>query len=198
MVIRGSACIWGRSGSSSSSESGSGVLSGEERLKLPAAGGLGPSRLTNESSREEGSAVVVVVVVVALPPEGPGCGSLVGSNGLVIGSVGELSLDVAVVLTIPDTGLRPYRARWPLGGVRLPQGLLELLELLLQLLLELEGGLLVLAWWWLRLAMLSCPLSPVQLLHDVRLSIPPDLPRQLGQGLLHILSKVGAARCSRT
>ena len=149
--------------------------------------------------------MVVVVVVVALPPEGPGCGSLVGSNGHGHRERGELSLDVAVVLTTPDTGLRPHRARWPLGGVTLPQGLLELLELLLQLLLELlglllelEGGLLVLAWWWLRLAMLSCPLSPVQLLHDVRLSIPPDLPRQLGQGLLHILSKVGAARCSRT
>lgn len=60
--------------------------------------------------------------------------------------------------------------RWPLGGVRLPRSLLEL-----------EGGLLVLAWWWLRLAVLSCPLSPVQLLHDVYLSIPPDLPMKLGR-----------------
>lgn len=67
---------------------------------------------------------------------------------------GELSLDVAAVLTSPDTGLRSHRARWPLGGLRLPHGLLELL-------LQLDGGLLVLAWWWLRLAMLSCPLSPV-------------------------------------
>ena len=68
--------------------SGTGGLSCEERLKLPAAGGLGPNRLTKEACREAGNAVMfVVLVVVALPPEGPDCGVLVGGNGLVIGNV---------------------------------------------------------------------------------------------------------------
>lgn len=89
MVIRGCACVWGRSGSSSPSESGSNVLSWEARLKLQATAALSRSRLTKESCRGEGSTVVVVVVVVGLAPDGPACGSLVGGNGIVIGSVGN-------------------------------------------------------------------------------------------------------------
>ena len=51
-------------------------------------------------------------------------------------------------------------------------GLLELLGLLL----ELEGSLMALPWWWLPLTVLSCRLSSLQLLHYVCLSIPSYFP----------------------